>query len=82
MRRWRRYGELIEVFPEVVERAVRVLFEANAQYPSQWTAIGSIAGKIGVTCRLDTLRGWPKPASNPRWGPRAAATTGNSPVRP
>jgi len=42
--------------PEVVERAVRMVFEAREQYPSQWAAIESIAGKIG--CTAETLRRW------------------------
>jgi transposase len=42
--------------PEVVERAVRMVFGAKDQYPSQWAAIESIAGKIG--CTAETLRRW------------------------
>jgi transposase len=42
--------------PEVVERAVRMVFEAKDPYPSQWAAIESIAGKIG--CTAETLRRW------------------------
>ena len=42
--------------PEVIERAVRMVFEAKEQYPSQWAAIESIAGKIG--CTAETLRRW------------------------
>lgn len=42
--------------PEVVERAVRMVFAAKDQYPSQWAAIESIAGKIG--CTSETLRKW------------------------
>jgi transposase len=42
--------------PEVVERAVRLVFDAKDQYPSQWAAIESIAGKIG--CTAETLRKW------------------------
>ena len=42
--------------PEVVERAVRMVFEAKDQYPSQWAAIESVAGKIG--CTAETLRRW------------------------
>ena len=42
--------------PEVVERAVRIVFEAKDQYPSQWAAIESIAAKIG--CTAETLRRW------------------------
>ncbi len=42
--------------PEVVERAVRMVFDAKDQYPSQWAAIELIAGKIG--CTAETLRRW------------------------
>jgi transposase-like protein len=42
--------------PEVQERAVRMVFDAKHQYPSQWAAIGSIAGKIG--CTGETPRKW------------------------
>ena len=31
--------------PEVQERAVRMVFDAKDQYPSQWAAIESIAGQ-------------------------------------
>ena len=42
--------------PEVIERAVRMVFDAKDQYPSQWAAIESIAAKIG--CTAETLRKW------------------------
>ena len=42
--------------PEVQERAVRMVFDAKDQYPSQWAAIESIATKIG--CTPETLRRW------------------------
>ncbi len=42
--------------PEVRERAVRMVFEHQAEYSSQWAAIGSVAGKIG--CTPETLRKW------------------------
>lgn len=42
--------------PEVQERAVRMVFEAKDEYPSQWAAIESIAQKIG--CTSETLRRW------------------------
>ena len=42
--------------PEVVERAVRMVFDAKDQYPSQWASIESIAAKIG--CTAETLRRW------------------------
>ena len=34
---------------EVWNRAVRMVFDHQAEYPSQWAAINSIAGKIGCT---------------------------------
>lgn len=42
--------------PEVIERAVPLVFEAKDQYESQWAAIVSIASKIG--CSTETLRRW------------------------
>jgi transposase len=47
-------------FPEVRERAVRLVFEQQGQHVSQWAAIGSIAAKIG--CTAETLRGWVRQA--------------------
>jgi transposase len=38
------------------ERAVRMVLEHQDEYPSQWAAIISIAGKFGMTC--ETLRRW------------------------
>ena len=40
--------------PEVRERAVRMVEEHLAEYSSQWSAIQSIAQKIG--CSAETLR--------------------------
>ena len=42
--------------PEVRERAVRLVFEQQGEYDSQWAALNSIAGKIG--CTAETLRKW------------------------
>ena len=42
--------------PEVVERAVCMVFEAKDQYESQWAAIELIAAKIG--CTAETLCRW------------------------
>ena len=46
--------------PEVRERAVRLAFEHQGEYESQWAAMGSIAGKIG--CTAETLRKWVRQA--------------------
>ena len=42
--------------PEIRERAVRMVFEHQAEYDSQWAAMNSIAVKIG--CTAETLRKW------------------------
>lgn len=42
--------------PEVRERAVRMVFEHEGDYASQWAAIQSISQKIG--CTAETLRKW------------------------
>ena len=42
--------------PEVRERAVRMVFEHEREYESQWAAMASIASKIG--CTAETLRKW------------------------
>jgi len=42
--------------PEVRERAVRMVLENEREYDSQWSAIVSIASKIG--CTPETLRKW------------------------
>lgn len=44
----------VKFSPEVQERAVRMVVEAQGQHDSQWAAIDSIAGKIG--CTAETLR--------------------------
>jgi len=41
---------------EVRERAVRLVFEQHKEHESQWSAIKSIASKIG--CTAETLRTW------------------------
>ena len=41
---------------EVRERAVRMVFDHQDQYASQWKAILSIAEKIG--CTRETLHNW------------------------
>ena len=46
--------------PEVRERAVRMVFEHQREYDSQWRAMASIASKIG--CTAETLRKWVRQA--------------------
>jgi transposase-like protein len=58
--------------PEVRERAVRMVFEHQGEHASQWTAISSIAAKIG--CTAETLRGWVRQAERDQ-GKRAGPTT-------
>lgn len=58
--------------PEVRERAVRMVFEHEHDYPSPWAAIKSIAQKIG--CTAETLRGWVRQAERDQ-GRRAGTTT-------
>src|SRR5579862_4916186 len=41
---------------ELHERAVRMVAEHRAEYPSEWAAISSIAGKLGIG--PETLRIW------------------------
>ena len=58
--------------PEVRERAVRMVFEHQAEHESQWAAIKSIASKIG--CTAETLRKWVRQAERDQ-GKRAGLTS-------
>ena len=58
--------------PEIRERAVRMVFEHQAEYDSQWAAMGSIASKIG--CTAETLRKWVRRAERDQ-GLRDGLTT-------
>src|SRR5690606_2183989 len=58
--------------PEVRERAVRLVFEHQEEYASQWAAITSIAEKVG--CTPETLRGWVRRAERDA-GRRPGLTT-------
>jgi transposase len=57
---------------EVHERAVRLVFEHEAEHPSRWAAIESIASKIG--CKAETLRLWVRQAERDA-GQRPGLTT-------
>ena len=46
--------------PEVRQRAVRMVFDHQSEYESQWEAIRSIAAKMG--CTAETLRKWVRKA--------------------
>ena len=58
--------------PEVRERAVRMVREHEAEHDSQWSAICSIAVKIG--CSSETLRNWVRQAER-NDGTRPGLTT-------
>ena len=58
--------------PEVRERAVRMVFEHQREYGSQWRAMASIASKIG--CTAETLRKWVRQAERDT-GQRGGLTT-------
>ena len=58
--------------PEVKERAVRMVFNHEGEYGSQWSTILSIAEKIG--CTPETLRKWVRHAERDE-GRRPGLTT-------
>jgi transposase len=58
--------------PEVQERAIRLVREHAPEYPSQWAAIRSIAGKVG--CTAEALRRWVRRAERDA-GERPGLTT-------
>ena len=65
LRRWSHDEEdLQSTFPEVGDRAVRMVLEHGNDHPSQWAAISSIASKIG--CTGETLRKWARQAERDR----------------
>lgn len=58
--------------PEIRERAVRLVFEHEHEYPSQWAAIVSIAEKSNLN--RETLRTWVRQAERDS-GRRPGLTT-------
>ena len=58
--------------PEVRARAARMVLEHQGEHASQWSAIGSIAAKIG--CTAETLRLWVRRPERDR-GLRAGLST-------
>ena len=58
--------------PEVRERAVRMVFEHQDGYPSQWKAIESISAKLSIN--HETLRQWVRRAETDA-GERTGLTT-------
>ncbi len=53
-------GRSTRYSPEIRERAVRMVREHESEHDSQWSAIRSIAEKIG--CTAETLRKWVRQA--------------------
>ena len=49
-------GRATQYPPELRERAMRLVREHRDAHPSEWAAIQSVAGKLGMTA--ETLRKW------------------------
>jgi transposase len=58
--------------PETRERAVRLVWDTESEYSSQWAAISSISEKVG--CTAETLRKWVRRAERDS-GKRPGLTT-------
>ena len=65
-------GRQVRYSPEVRERAVRMVFDQEVHHRSQWSAMQSIASKIG--CTAETLRKWVRQAERDA-GRRPGLTT-------
>ena len=50
--------------PEVRERALRIVFDHEGEYTSEWSAMVSISQKFG--CTSETLRRWVRQAETDR----------------
>ncbi len=57
---------------ELRERAVRMVLEHGGEYPSEWAALGSISGKLGIS--REALRRWVRRAQV-NGGLRSGVTT-------
>ena len=58
--------------PEIRERAVRMVFEHQREYESEWAAMCSISSKLG--CTAETLRKWVRRSETDQ-GKRLGMTT-------
>ena len=65
-------NRLTRYSPEVRERAVRMVFDHENEYSSEWAAIESISEKIG--CAPETLRRWVRQSERDE-GRRVGVTT-------
>src|ERR1700686_3831780 len=63
--------------PEVRERAVRMVFDHQQEYPSQWKAIESISAKLSIN--NETLRQWGRRGGGEAGGGRAETEPGERP---
>ena len=69
-------GGLSRYSPEFRQRAVRLVLEQRQDYPSEFEAIRSIAGKLGIGS-AETLRKWVRRAEVDA-GARPGVTTAES----
>ncbi len=71
MREWSPYEQAHQIFPEVRDRAIRMVYEVRESRTSQWAAIEAVASKIG--CTAQTLSSWIRKAAAPA-APSASGT--------